>query len=507
MGISNIIKNYALVSPPKAAVVPALTVGNNSGSSWLSYNGASLYVQDTKARFFASLPNGFNYRSQKYLSAPPAWVASTWYSAGHVVTNASKIYLAIVGGGNSSATAPTAVTSGPITDGAIKWLYMGVLSTSLAESMDKPTVTFAATNATTTRRYDPLLAADAGAFYFTGAPMGVGDAWGGPQGKRVLDGNQPQSAAVEWCTNAPIVSLNSEANLTTDFLYNLTINGSPLYGVGGQTCPLAKHGTAGGMILDFSALPIRNRHFRFNFLNYAMTGLRVAPQYPVWAPANPNRYRLGIEGDSTMAGADPSYAPANQMRMNRLGLMLGCDDVWSTATGATGFINVTGGSTVLQRASKMIAAAPDILYIGPINNDAGDDATYNSVTRRAAYTSYFTTMLAALPNLIIIAGGGYGTGTDATSTATTSAWQVELDMAQAVTDFNHPHVKFLPTLSDVAGRWIQGNGNVGTASTIIGNADRVIGDGNDPLHPNQRYLQEVEWREFYAITRIMHNII
>jgi hypothetical protein len=155
----------------------------------------------------------------------------------------------------------------------------------------------------------------------------------------------------------------------------------------------------------------------------------------------------------------------------------------------------------------VIAGAPDILYVAPINNDVGNDGTYNTTTRKAAYKLYFATILAALPNCIIICGGGYATVAANLTTTVSSAWQVEADMAAAIAEYNHPHVKFLPTISDPAGRWLYGDGHVGTTSNSThGNSDLMIGDGVEQLHPNQRFLEYVMWREYYGIVAIMNSL-
>jgi hypothetical protein len=187
--------------------------------------------------------------------------------------------------------------------------------------------------------------------------------------------------------------------------------------------------------------------------------------------------------------------------------MLGCDDVWSSATGGTGFINNGGGSTLITRLPRVVAAAPDILYIPPIHNDVGNDATYNTATRTAAYLAYFAAVRAALPRTVILAGGGYATGAANLLTTAASAWQVEADMAAAVAAFNDPLVKFIPTISDPAGRWLFGDGNVsGTGNSTPGNSNFMIGDGTDTLHPNVRFYDWMMSRECEAIIAAMQSV-
>jgi hypothetical protein len=296
------------------------------------------------------------------------------------------------------------------------------------------------------------------------------------------------------------------ASLSDCWATNILINGKRLYPVGGVQP--GSNLTPGGIILDFSAKPRKVRRIRAYMGNRRFSGVGVAPQYLVWAPINPNRYRLVTEGDSTTRGAAPNNSSALDNRTARLAEMLGCDDAWTFAVGGTGFINAGGGSTVISRAPSVIAASPDVLYIAPINNDVGNNGTYNTVTRKAAYKQYFGMIRGALPNCVIIAGGGYGTGSNNVSTAANSAYQVEQDMKAAVAEFADSKVIFMPTISDVAGPWIVGDGNIGTTSnTNHGNSDRMIGDGaGDTLHPNQRFLDYIQWREFYSIVSVLDKL-
>lgn len=476
-------------------------------------------VAGVKQRFLNSLPNGAAYRALHPLLNPPAWVANTQYAPGNCVQNGGNLYLAqsLSGASASSGSGPSGTGPQQIGDGALQWLYMGPVDSVLADQSDAPTVTFGPVNAATTRFYNPVGATDSGAFWITGTSFSyTANAWGSatPALAYLWPNATYVTASMEFCTDAQIISFNAEANFSTALLYNFFINGVPLYRVGCAAAPSALNGVwANGMVLNFTGQPKRQRRFKFNFGNAVMTGLRVAPTDVVWAPVNPNRYRLACEGDSTMDGATPTTGAPGQMRPNRLASMLGCDDVWSFAVGGTGFINPgtgpNGGSTVQIRAQSVIASAPDILYIAPINNDVGNSGLYTSATRTAAYRKYFTTMLAALPNLIIIAGGGYPNGPTALNTDPASAWQVEQDMMSAVAAFNNPRVLFMPSMSAAGGGWLTGNGGTyTTTNTVVGNSNWMIGDGiGDNLHPNQRYLEMVQWREYYALVAAMNTLV
>jgi hypothetical protein len=308
-------------------------------------------------------------------------------------------------------------------------------------------------------------------------------------------------------TDAPIIAVSKIQN-GGGLSLSPTINGWPLWNKTGVGYPWVPSGNNSNFsyVYDWSAKPNKLRRVRLPLFNTVFTGVWVDPKYSIWAPSNPNRYRLYVEGDSITqiaATGNGQYRPAH-----RIANILGCDDVWDSSVGSTGFINNGGGSTLITRASRVIAAAPDILYVRPINNDVGNDGTYNTTTRTAAYRLYFDTLLAALPNLIIICGGGYATGSANLTTTVSSAWQVEADMAAAIANYNHPHVKFLPTISDASERWLLGDGHVGTtANSTHGNSDLMIGDGSDQLHPNVRYYETMMLREANSIVSIMNGLM
>jgi hypothetical protein len=489
----------------------------SAGGGWTAIGKAT--VSNTRNKFFASLPQGANFRSQKSLAAIPAWASGVLVQAGYVCSNAGGLYFllgtlstsaAIPVGGVTTVTAPTGTGSAVIQTATdlLQWLYMGAYTTDVLspDLSDTPAFSFGTIPAANTRRYNTQVAADLNAMYLTGSDyINAAGSGGGYNGVAAV--TYPNSFSVDFVTDAPNLILNVIQNGGAQSI-SPTVNGWPLWNKCGIGYTWAASGTNNnsGYIFDWSGKPNKVRRVRLPISNQTFTGVWIDPRYSIWQPLNPNRYRLYLEGDSITQGGQPSNGAYRSG--HRLANMLGCDDVWDSATGSTGFINSGGGSTLITRIPRVIAAAPDILYVRPIYNDVGNSGQYTPASRQAVYKQYFDTLLASLPNLIIICGGGHGNGASNLTTDAASPYQVEQDMATAIANYNHPHVKFLPTISDASGvRWLNGDGHAGTtANTTHGNSDFMVGDGFDQLHPNVRYYETFMQREFNGIVGIMNNL-
>lgn len=431
-----------------------------------------------------------------------------------VLSGALRIGSLLLGAGVLPNTVITALGTGT---GGSGTYTVNTAQTVASTSMTASGVYVATVPAANTRRYNTQVAADRAAMWITGGNF-INQAGSGGGTNGISIGTQNfNSFAVSFVTNAPVIALNKVQHGGGGAMeLRIFIDGIPLYA--GQASPngnnyvAASNNSNYALILDFSSKPIKNRTITIFLGNNIFTGVWIDPKYQIWAPSNPNRYRLWLEGDSITQGANPANGTLRSGP--RLAMTLGCDDVWDTAVGGTGVMNKGSKDNLLSRLPVIIAGAPDIYYQRPIHNDAGwltdaNGITYNTTTRKAAYTKVFDTLLAALPNLIIICGGGSHDGTAANlTTDNTSQYQVELDMQAAIAEYNHPHVKFLPQILDPSGsRWIDGNGHVGTTiNTTHGTSDLMVGDGNDQLHPNIRYYEYMEHRESRAILKIINEL-
>ena len=493
----------AKYAPQASSVAVAVTVRSvgalRAGGASVSGGSGGGLLQ----KFMARLDIGAPYRTGESWLPAPARVPGKIYGTGSVVQEGGNLYSVISSYGACGAGALAGTGAGPITDGAIKWLYRGPANVVPANN-NAAIMTFGAIPAACTRLYNPRLPADVGSFWFGGAEMQNFNAWGASGfGVSPVD-SSTAPGRIEWVTAAPVIAFSALGNIANESLndagaWNFMIDGVPMYKYGGAQNGLNING--GGIILDLSGEPIRERHFATFWGNRAFTSLHVPPQYKVRAPLGANRYTLITEGDSTMMGGSPGNGDSLNQRFNRLALMLGCDKHFNRARGNTGFINSGSGPNMVARIPGTVALAPDIIYIAPVNNDQGNDATYNSVTRIAAYKAYFSGILSALPKCIIVASGGYNTTATNLLTTAASGWQVDRDMEQAVSEFGSKNVQFVSSMRSPDGRWLEGDGHIGTtANTAHGNSDWFVGDGAaDTLHPNARYYEYVQWRDYNAV--------
>lgn len=457
-------------------------------------NAAQSY-SGTRERFFSSLGRGESFRSRRHHQAVPDYVVGNRYHAGAVVKNAGNLYLASGTNYWVGATAPTGTNNGKLADSTGAWLYLGKFDASaqVNDLSSSPVLSWSVT-AAGLQRYDPTV--KPGAFLLTGAPFTPASPWGGGTGVSTQASSIGAVAgAVRFVTDAPIIHFNSDGKFETD------TNALPAFVVDGfQEMPFgggrrSNQSVAGnpniGPYLDFSSRPDRIREVYCEIRNLVFTGVWVPPRSSVWAPQNPHRYRLLCNGDSFMEGGDSGNGALS--RLARLGLLLGCDDVWSTAKGNTGFIWAGSGTNFLaaDRIAYTIARAPDIIYSAASDWDGG----YTSAQRKSAYKQYWDQILAGLPDVVFVMAGGRATA------------QVDVDMREAVSEYGHAGVIFAPSTPDVGGTAIlTGNGSAITVGTTQGNTQWYLGGFGSDEHPNPRGNEYLAWRDYELICAAMRSL-
>jgi len=467
-----------------------------------------------KERFFASLPNSVNHRSRQYLKEPVPWSANISVISGFACTNAGNLYICAYDDQKTSTIAPTHTSYSTVPVGAdgVHWLYMGSAPAAQADQSNTPIYSIAAVPSACSLRIDPnpvvfpANAIDYNTYLFSGSDFEPkqGDG-GGTNGVAAL--NYSSSAFVDFMTDAPIFAMNRLQNagsLTFSLAQGTTINGFPMWPNHALGEPLSTPYTSNSnlaQVFDFTAKPTRPRRIRQWLSNKVFTGVWIPPQYSIWKPVNPARWRLYTEGDSFMQGGKSSDGGIKLI--GRLAAALGCDDVWSSAAGNTGYIWSGGGSNLQTRSGKVITAAPDVIFCHGTNWDD----SYTSLERKNAYKQYWDTLLTALPDLIIFTVGGRSVISPA-----------RLDMLAAVGEYAHPHVVYIDaygntgataqTLANQLGKgWFTGDGSLFTAGTVQGNTQIILGSGDTAdEHPNIRGDILIEQRIFDAIVDAMHNL-
>jgi hypothetical protein len=438
--------------------------------------------------------------------------------AGNCVVSAGNVYICVNTGLTASTVAPTSTAVTSYITGAdnIYWLYMGPHTGASADLTDAPVYTIATVPAECSVRIDPYLngVVDDKSFFLGGSTFAfaVGDGGGTNGIGTTSGGTYANGATVDFCTDAPIFALNrlQNAGAITYTGMSPTINGQrmwPFHSTGFDTATPAYAGNVNySQVFDFTAKPRKVRRVRQQIQIKTFTGVWVPPQYSVWAPKNPNRYRLIIEGDSfTQSGASTN----GTLQLGpRIGALLGCDDVWDVSRGNTGLVHAGGGSSGTTRIPSVIAAAPDILfYMGTEWDVPGTSALYTVAYMKAAYKSYFETLLASLPDLIILMCGGRQANQ-----------QTRLAMYDAIAEFNHPRVKYIDCYGDTGNSvqtiasqlgkgWYTGDGGaVGIAGTTAGNLNAIVGGAPSDQHPNVRGNEVLSWRAYHGIVGAMQTI-
>lgn len=194
----------------------------------------------------------------------------------------------------------------------------------------------------------------------------------------------------------------------------------------------------------------------------------------VWAPTADDTIRAAVVGDSYTLGSQATLRPDNWA--NRLGKLIGIDDIWNMGLSGTGYIAATASaSKFLDRLPDLVACAPDVVIVHGGYNDASQTPSAVQV----AVTAYLQAVRAALPEaLIFVLGCNAGcTGPSTAHVAT------EVAIAAAVTAINDPYTFFVPVspTANSAASWLYGTGKVG-ATASNGNADLYVGP--DGVHPS-----------------------
>ena len=198
----------------------------------------------------------------------------------------------------------------------------------------------------------------------------------------------------------------------------------------------------GCFIFDMSVFDTGNKTVELHFVdspsNFVFR-LAVGDQEYIYPAANPNSFKIALEGDSI---CDNTYIAGThyENRTERLiGEFLGCKNVYNNSIGGTGGSN-SGSKTVwLERLPDIVAFAPDILII-----DGGHNDVVNTQAQRlAAYSAYLTAARVALPYCTIVVFGGNLLGSE------TLAAQIvtENDLLTAFNGFADKNSVFIPVFT------------------------------------------------------------
>ena len=183
--------------------------------------------------------------------------------------------------------------------------------------------------------------------------------------------------------------------------------------------------------------------------------------------------RMIVVGDSFGAagGATSSFNGFPHV----LADLLGIRDVWNSGVGGTGYLNNGGTQTTFRgRLSDLVTAAPDVILIVGGHNDGASTPTQ----LQAEVTAYLAAIRAE-PTLVetpVIVSGVNGANIPLAQTQ-----PLEDAINVAVFSMADPLIFFMPDVTNPAGPYMTGTGNIG-APTGFGNCDIYI--DVDTVHPN-----------------------
>lgn len=435
------------------------------------------------------------------ICAAPTWAVSTAYGMGQIVRGTAgasatdKLYMLagststvnVEGTSAAAGNGPSGIGTTTITDNTAVWLHVGratatdtttpfISTASLTTSTSEmngyvQAITTATATAIGLTNYRP---STGGTFateaYFTGGLFGarVAERVGGPNLGSVASPSYPSAGergSFALCTNArKWLGINMQGSyFQKNIPYEILVNGRSL----SETPLVFAADQSGGplrvLLLNMAKFPEGKKTIEVrvydNIQNKIAFEIYKEADDQVWPVENQNRFRMAFEGDSITVG---SYICAYRPRywIERIvGDHLGCDAVYNNAVGGTSLINNgTTKTTYLDRLPDLVAFAPDVVFFGGVQNDIGNNATYNSTTRQAAALAYFQALRAALPNALVVVVGAQALYNQSLTAGSGTLYEAETDIKTAFTTWADPTSLFIPLATDVRARITSANG-------------------------------------------------
>lgn len=420
------------------------------------------------------------------LSPPATWLNATAYVQGDVVRgvglDASHQYISFGSSGLSASkgAGPSGMGDAPINDGAVIWYYAGDVnaatnsvhvswvSAGLRSDLLKTMPDYQTITPTQT---DPVV------FYSGGVveldpniPKPVMTVRGSNFNTATVPRYQyPSSAAMTFWTNSDRVVLGSfnavyaRQSLVVEVNDRLVDDAQVVVPVG--TAPI----NPGGFLFDFSQLGLMgvSKKVRVRSTDgFAIAGyqLFIEKGTRIWTEANPQRWKLAVEGDSLTQGGYNTPYHAGLDWVSQVGRLLGCDDVANMAQGGTGFVSDNFGkkTTYIQRVARLASLQADVYVIAGNHNDA----SYPVQQQVDAALAYFKKLRELQPDaIIIVAGVNPLQGENSLSGPIHDA---EVNLKKAFDNWADSNAYFIPIATAADGPWITGTGAV----------DQPKGDGN-----------------------------
>ncbi len=428
------------------------------------------------------------------LGPAPAWVASTAYVQGQVVSNGGYQYICSVAGTSAGSGGPTGQGFAPISDNTVTWFYYG-FSTPASAAANQPAIS-TATSVPGTLTQTIAQNVSPSPFYFTGGIPYL-DGFGSYTFYSLLSTGSTKSDysyAVTFMTDANEVAIKvfggtQVARFIIDGQY-VTISGY-------------KDGTGGNPsynLIDFTNAGGRKARTitMVSHPNVTFGGISIAPTEEAWAPPAKDRLRVLWIGDSISSGGANAPALADADTPRQVGLYMGWSDVWDSSQGGVGYTAQNGGSnyTFAGTAANMVPGnAPDlVIFMGSVNDVGTASATEQANVLTALRN--VRNVYASVP-IIVLGIWPDARGPDAATLST------ENDVKTAVATFGDALTYYIPIANDPVQAWMTGTGH-NTSPTGTGNSDAYT--ASDGVHPSDiGRLYEVQ-REVVALRNVIQQI-
>lgn len=411
---------------------------------------------------------------------PPAWVATTAYTQGNVVSNGGSWFVCTTNGTSAGAGGPTIITDGDShADGTTAWTYIGG-PTLTASDANAPTYTTSTASTPTglTNWFGPV--AYPGVFKVTGgyATTFATLYWKVFTFDQASGNTAALGSEISFETESPKIAVgftngSNGVRVAIDGRYYSVSSLLPATGA-----------TPNWEIFDFSSTSGRRKRSVVveggkAGLNFA--GVRVGPLDQVWAPTTQDDVRAVFISDSLMAGS--AYGPwiSGGSVPQRVGKLLGWSDCWNMSIGSTGYIATATGTryTYGQRITEALTRTPDLWVFMGSTNDIGQ----TSAAITAAALAVFQAIRAGGSRAPIIVLGVWPLNNASVST-------VETAVQAAVTAFADTKTYYIPIYADSVLPWVTGAWN-NTANTSSVNAPMYIaGDATHPADIGTSYLSQ-----------------
>lgn len=407
-------------------------------------------------------------------TAPVAWVASTAYVQGQLVTNNGNMYVCITSGTSASSGGPTTTNGSAQSDGSAAWGFYSSATPASSDS-NAPTLTLSSsTPSGLTNLYNPNTFPTFYTVRGGSATTYATSYW------QMIGFNR--SANSPWSVGISIDMIIDAPKFAIGFTNGVSpvaviINGR-YYSQGGivQT----QSGTPNWATFDFSSTLGKKRYkVTLQFYNSGQptfAGVRVGPNDTMIPLPTSDIVNAVFISDSIYAGS--SYGPfiPGRTAPQRIAASLGWENPTNMSQGGTGYINVGSGPyyNYPQRVADTANAAQitnaNIIVLFGSTNDIGQSGIATAVT---STLSAIRSLNATAPIVVFGLWSINNAGVSATETAVQSG----------VTAFADPAAKtfFIPMYAAIPMPVVTGSWN-NSANTGSTNSGLYINTG-DNTHP------------------------